>query len=483
MPWVCSTWSGYRPRYSISNMRGLFCFLLLFTAQALAERPNVLLVYVDDLGYGDTAVYGHPVVETPNIDQLAADGVRFTQFYAASALCSPSRAGLLTGRTPYRTGIRSWIPDNSEVALDRDEVTIAQWLKPLGYRTAVIGKWHLNGGLDLDDTPQPRDFGFDYQYGLAAWVKNEKAAQAGEGRLFPDNMFRNNVAVGETSKFSAELVSDEAIAWLGQSSEPFFLFLTYSEVHAPIASPLRLVRQYDQYLTEEARLNPWSYYMDWADRPYRGKGEYYANITFLDEQLGRVLAHLQQAGLSDNTLVMFSSDNGPLTTQVEMPWEIGLAGETNGLRGKKRFLHEGGIRVPGIFSWPGRIPAGQVVTQPATVLDVLPTLADILDVPLPADRIIDGASITALLDDDPGTAVRRQRPFYWSIPTPDGLEYAVRDGDWKMLLSPAGEPVSLYNLQADRYEINDRLEAEPLIATRMKRAFDAYRASVEGDAD
>ena len=111
------------------------------------------------------------------------------------------------------------------------------------------------------------------------------------------------------------------------------------------------------------------------------------------------------------------------------------------------------------------------------------SLLKFLDVPLPADRIIDGASITALLDDDPGTAVRRQRPFYWSIPTPDGLEYAVRDGDWKMLLSPAGEPVSLYNLQADRYEINDRLEAEPLIATRMKRAFDAYRASVEGDAD
>ena len=123
--------------------------MLLITAQALAERPNVLLVYVDDLGYGDTAVYGHPVVETPNIDQLAADGVRFTQFYAASALCSPSRAGLLTGRTPYRTGIRSWIPDNSEVALDRDEVTIAQWLNPLGYRTAVIGKWHLNGGTRL----------------------------------------------------------------------------------------------------------------------------------------------------------------------------------------------------------------------------------------------------------------------------------------------------------------------------------------------
>jgi arylsulfatase A-like enzyme len=460
-------------------MRSLLILFLLISAESLAERPNILLIYVDDLGYGDTAVYGHPVVETPNIDRLAADGVRFTQFYAASALCSPSRAGLLTGRTPYRTGIQSWIPDESDVALGRDEVTIAQLVKPLGYRTAVIGKWHLNGGLHLEDAPQPRDFGFDHQYGLAAWVKNEKAAQAGEGSLYPDNMFRNNVPVGETGKFSAELVSDEAIAWLQENDDPFFLFLTYSEVHAPIASPLRLVRQYDQYLTEESRRNPWSYHMDWADRPYRGKGEYYANITFLDEQLGRVLAYLRQSGLIDNTLVMFSSDNGPLTTQVEMPWEIGLAGETDGLRGKKRFLHEGGIRVPGIFSWPGRIPVGQVETEPATVLDVLPTLAEILDVPLPADRTIDGASITSLLDADPETVVRRERLFYWSIPTPDGLEYAVRDGDWKLLLTPKGEPAYLYNLKADRYEINNRLDAEPVIAARLKHEFDVYRASVE----
>ena len=178
-------------------MRYLAALLLvLCTSQTAAARPNVLLIYVDDLGYGDTAVYGHPVVERPNIDRLAAVGVMCSQVYSPSALCSPSRAGLLTGRTPYLTGIKSWIPDNSGVSLASNEITIAKLLKDAGYRTAVVGKWHLNGGLHIESAPQPRDFGFDYQYGLAAWVKNEKAEAAGVGRLFPDNMYRNNQPVG-----------------------------------------------------------------------------------------------------------------------------------------------------------------------------------------------------------------------------------------------------------------------------------------------
>ena len=141
----------------------LFVLHLMYATSAFPSLPNILIIYVDDLGFGDTAVYGNPIVETPNIDKLAEEGVRFTQFYAPSALCSPSRAGLLTGRTPYRTGVKSWIPDNSDISLSREEFTIAQLVKKRGYQTAVIGKWHLNGGLHLDRAPQPRDFGFDYQ--------------------------------------------------------------------------------------------------------------------------------------------------------------------------------------------------------------------------------------------------------------------------------------------------------------------------------
>lgn len=459
-----------------------FTALLLFVAvNALAGRPNVLLVYVDDLGYGDTGVYGHPVVRTPNIDQLAADGIRFTQFYAPSALCSPSRAGLLTGRTPYRTGVQSWIPDNSRVTLHADEVTIAQLVKGAGYQTAVIGKWHLNGGLGMTDVPQPGDFGFDYQYGIGAWVKNEKAEVAGQGRLYPDNMYRNNQPVGETDKYSAELVTDEALRWISQRRDaPFFLYLAYSEVHTPVASPVEYLAQYESFLTEEARRNPYLYYMQWADRPYRGKGEYYANVSYLDAQLGRVLDYLEDTGLADDTLVIFSSDNGPVTMAALERWELNMAGETDGLRGKKRFLFEGGIRVPGIIRWPGHVPAGVVEDEPVTALDILPTLADALDLQLPTDREIDGQSIVSLLDDDPLGGIVRDDLLYWSIPTPDGMEYAVRDGNWKLILNPDGEPVYLFNLKADRYEVTNLLDREAARVRSLKARFDRYRASVEG---
>ncbi len=449
-----------------------------FSAVFADEKPDVLIIYVDDLGYGDTGVYGHPVVKTPNIDRLAAEGIRFTQFYAPSALCSPSRAGLLTGRTPYRTGVESWIPDGSEISLGSNEITIAQVLKADGYRTAAIGKWHLNGGLWMPNVPQPIDFGFDFQYGLAAWVKNKEAEERGSGPLYPDNMYRNNVAVGETNKFSAELVTDEAIHWLSLSEDPFFLYLTYSEVHAPIASPADYIKSYDQFLTEESRDHPFTYYFNWANRPYRGKGEYYANITYLDAQIGRVLAHLKKTNRLDSTLIIFSSDNGPVTVETSEPWELSLAGETGGLRGKKRYLFEGGIRVPGIVRYPGFIRAGSVTHTPVTALDVMPTVLEIVGTELPQDRPIDGVSMLSLLK---GESMIRDKPLYWSIPTPDGMEYAIREGDWKLILDRLGNPAALFNLANDFYEVHNKLQQLPEKAAEMKILFERYRKDVDSD--
>ncbi len=458
----------------------LTLFLVLGACQCFAVKPNVLLIYVDDLGYGDTEVYGHPIVKTPNIDRLAEEGIRFTQFYSPSALCSPSRAGLLTGRTPYRTGVKNWIPDHSGVSLSRDEVTIAQILKEAGYRTAVVGKWHLNGGLHLERAPQPRDFGFDYQYGLAAWVKNEKAEEAGFGKLFPDNMFRNYRPVGDTEKFSADLVTEEAIKWIGniEAQAPFFLYLAYTEVHTPVASPSRHLDMYDQYLTEESRRYPWAYYMDWVSRPYRGKGEYYANVSYLDSQIGRILEALDKQSQTKNTLVIFSSDNGPLTSEAAMRWEVAMAGETNGLRGKKRHLFEGGIRVPGIFRWPSKFEAG-VTDVPATALDVLPTITDLLDLELPSARVIDGESIASLLTGEPG--FERKGALFWSLATPDGLEYAIRVGNWKLLLDPEGVPKYLFDLKADPYEITNLLETRIEIVRELTQSFVEMRTSVARD--
>jgi arylsulfatase A-like enzyme len=262
--------------------------------------------------------------------------------------------------------------------------------------------------------------------------------------------------------------------------EPFFLLLTYSEVHTPVASPEKYLVQYDQFLTDESRGDPWRYYMDWADRPSRGKGEYYANISYMDAQMGRVLELLRQSGRLDDTLVIFSSDNGPVTSDPQEAWELNMAGETGGFRGRKRYLFEGGLRVPGIFRWPGRLASGVLADTPVTALDILPTIADYLELVLPEGRAVDGQSITGLLDQDEATSLERSGIFYWSVSTPDGMEYAVRDGWWKMILDPDGQPQYLFNLLHDRYEVHNLIQREPDRVKTLRQKFDSYRASVEG---
>lgn len=185
----------------------VFAFLMIgmfaYAESSTTTQPNILLTYVDDLGYGDLASYGHPVIKTPNLDALAADGLKLTNYYAPSALCSPSRAGLLTGRNPYRTGIKSWIPEGSEIFLRSDEVTLAEVLKAAGYATAHIGKWHLNSDLGSDNEPQPTDQGFDYFYG-------HNAFQIPTNRN-PTNLYRNGVALEVQEGYTAELYANEAI--------------------------------------------------------------------------------------------------------------------------------------------------------------------------------------------------------------------------------------------------------------------------------
>ena len=220
--------------------------------------------------------------------------------------------------------------------------------------------------------------------------------------------------------------------------------------------------------------------MDWADRPSRGNGEYYANISYMDAQMGRVLELLRQSGRLDDTLVIFSSDNGPVTSDPQEAWELNMAGETGGFRGRKRYLFEGGLRVPGIFRWPGRLASGMLVDTPVTALDILPTIADYLELVLPVGRALDGQSITGLLDEDEATSLERSSIFYWSIPTPDGMEYAVRDGWWKMILDPDGQPQYLFNLLHDRYEVHNLIQGEPERVKTLRQKFDIYRASVEG---
>ena len=436
-----------------------------------AAAPNILLIYVDDLGYGDLASYGHPVIQTPHLDALAASGVRLTNYYAPSALCSPSRAALLTGRHPYRTGIKSWIPANSGIYLRDAEVTLAETLKQEGYHTALIGKWHLNSDLGSSSEPQPNDQGFDYFYG-------HNAFQIPTNRN-PTNLFRNRSALPVQDGFTAELYSSEALKWLKQHAPlgPFFLMLSMAEPHTTIENPPAYNALYAGYTNGDVVPIPSGEPQPPKDKLVaRGPGEYYANITYMDAQIGRVLQWLDaQSELRDNTIVVFASDNGPVTSRWINWWEVNAYGDTGGLRGRKHYLYEGGIKVPGIVRYPGVTRAGSESDALVTGTDLFTTLVNAAGGTIPADRSIDGQDITDTLR---GTAPA-PRQLLWALT--GSLEYAYRDGDWKLLLDAERQPRELYDLSDDPLELFNLFETQRQRAKRMTEGFNQALDAILAD--
>jgi len=429
-------------------------------APSAAARPNVVLVLCDDLGYGDLACYGSPTVKTPHIDRFAASGLRLTSCYAASANCSPARAGLLTGRTPYRAGIHNWIPMLSPMHLRRGEITLSGLLKQSGYSTCHVGKWHLNGRFNYADQPQPSDHGFDH------WFSTQNNALP--SHRDPDNFVRNGKPVGPLEGYSSQLVVDEALTWLDKTrdkTKPFFLFVCFHEPHEPIASAEIFKRQY-------------------PDLKNPAQVRHHANITQMDHAFGRLLAGLDQHRLSDDTLVLFTSDNGPAITRYHPH------GSTGPLREKKGHLYEGGIRVPGIVRWPGHIKPGTTSDVPVSGVDVLPTFCEATATPLPADRHFDGSSVLALFDTRGAKSIKRHQPLFWQFHVASSLpKVALRDGDWKLLahldgprIRPFGDiraedqkaiksqsiaKLELYNLKEDIGETRDRAADQPQRVKRM----------------
>lgn len=465
----------------MSTIQKIGCWLVLAASVFVAEvfgndtptRPNILLMYVDDLGYGDLASYGHPIIETPNIDQLASEGLKMTSFYAPSPLCSPSRAGLLTGRTPYRTGIKSWIPQDTEAYLSEKEVTIATWLKKIGYETAIVGKWHLNGGLDREDHAQPRDHGFDHAYVLHAFPLPHQHN--------PTNFYANGKPLGKVKGFTAEIVVDEATRWLDQRTHenPFFLYVPFIEPHGTIHSPEQFLKRYKKYIKGEPIpvVNGQPEYP--KDLEARGPGEYYANVTHLDNQVGRLLTYLKENNLKNNTMVLFLSDNGPVTMDWRAWWEVNLYGDTGGFRGRKADLYEGGIRVPGIIRYPMRIPSGTVSHEPVNGYDIFPTIAALLQLDMPPQRSIDGIDVSPIFD---GKPLRRTKPMFWAFPaTKNGPNYVVLEDHWKLLADAEAKPIALYNLLEDRFELNNLMQTQKEITKRLHKKMLAYIEDVASD--
>jgi arylsulfatase A len=403
------------------------------TLVADEARPNVIIFLADDLGYGDLGCYGHTVIKTPHLDRFAREGMRFTQCYAASPVCSPSRAAILTGRTPYRNGVFTWIPAESFLHLRTSEITLPKLLREAGYCTCHVGKWHLNGNLLDPKQPQPSDHGYDW------WFATQNNARPSHRN--PDNFVRNGQPVGELEGYSALLVVQEAIQWLRKHRDPrkpFFLTVWTHEPHLPIESAREFLALYPDLL----RSDP-----DCA--------QHHANVSQLDHAFGNLMLTLDELGLRNNTLVVFTSDNGPEGDGTKRR----TRGSTGGLRGRKRSLYEGGIRVPGIIRWPNRIAPDTICDTPIIGSDLFPTVLAAAGVAAPKDRTLDGVNLLPLLAGKPLT---RPIPMYWRYhAAPGPFKVAMRDGDWKILADLSFTQFELYHLGNDPKETQNLADKHP----------------------
>ncbi len=420
---------------SVSRREFLASSLALpsLAAAAPSRLPNILFILADDLGYGDLGCYGQKKIQTPNIDRIAAEGVKFTQAYSGSTVCAPSRCTLMSGKHTGHCATRG--NRHPEVPLPMSDPTIAEVLKRAGYRTAHYGKWGL-GGPETTSTPTER--GFDEFFGF---LNHQHAHQAypdylWEGRvetMLPKNWFYRK------QEYAPDLFTGRTLQFVGQPSDkPFFVYLSYTVPHADNELPGIEVPDQGPYAKE-----------NWPEI----EKNFAASITRMDAGIGRILDRVDQ-----NTLVLFTSDNGPHKEGGHSPEFFGSRGP---LRGVKRDLYEGGIRVPAVARWPGQVKAGSVSDEPWASWDVLPTLAEVAGQKAP--RGIDGASFSSALR---GRAVVPHRPFYWEFHE-GGFQQAVRDGDWKLVRQLPKMQPELFHLREDVGEARDVAAEHPEIVARL----------------
>ena len=445
-------------------------------AEASTPPPNVIVVLVDDLGWKDLGCQGSDYYQTPNIDRLAAGGMRFTDGYASCAVCSPTRAALMTGRSPARLGITDWIraefqlsnrhwpnirsvfgyhrprlanrplltPVN-ETRMPHEEVTLAELLKPLGYTSAYIGKWHLGGEGYL-----PTDQGFDENYG--GWDYGQPPSYFDpyvEDPRLP--MGIPTMAPRKTGEYLTDREADEAVAFIERNQgRPFFLYMAHYAVHTPIQAKQGLIDRYHSLQDGEGQDDP----------------VYAAMVHSVDDAMGRLLDVLQETGLADRTMIVFTGDNGGLDRD-------GRPTENAPLRSGKGFAYEGGLRTPWIVSWPGVTAPGSVASEPIASIDLLPTVAAAVGTRPPVDRPIDGSDLGPVLRG--GTLGRRDLvwhfPHYRAGPGHDPYS-VVRDGDWKLIRFYDPPKAELYNLAGDLGEKRDLADSEPTRVRELEALLD-----------
>jgi len=418
-------------------------------------KPNVVFILADDLGYGDLGCYGQKKIQTPNIDRLAAQGMRFTQAYAGACVCAPSRSAFMTGLHGGHTRVRDNIPHG--VFLQPDDLTVAEIFQQAGYRTGGFGKWSLGN---------PGSWGVPLYQGFDTYFGHLNQDQA--HFYYPDYLWDDETVFlltgnrgGKTNDYAPQLLAERALDFVRENRQrPFFLYF---------ATTLPHWSDYDKD-SPESQIVP-------SDEPYSGKPwpqvekNYAAMVTMLDRQVGQILDALEQFGLTENTLVLFSSDNGPSAEAAHSPEFF----DSNGpLRGVKRDVYEGAIRVPMIARWPGKVASGAVNEHICAFWDFLPTVAELTGVPAPENT--DGISVLpALL----GRPQAKHDYLYWDYGhVRETYKQAVRMGDWKGVRVGARAPVELYNLSEDVGETTDAAPENPEIVDKIEAVMKTARTDV-----
>ncbi len=432
------------------------------------QKPNIVIFMTDDQGYGDLSCMGNTDFRTPHLDRLAASGARFTSWYSNSPVCSPSRASLLTGRYPGNAGVRAILAGHRTASgLPPRVPTLATALKPIGYQTALFGKWHLG----LADGSRPEHHGFDEWFGFLAgcvdyyshifyWGMN----RGGPGNDPTHDLWHNGSEVWQNGEYLTEVIARRAVEYIRQAARrdgPFFVFVSFNAPHYPMHAP-------GKYIDRFADLLP--------DRRIMA-----AMLSAMDDGVGEICAEVDRQGIRDNTAIFFMSDNGP--SRETRNWLDGrkdpyYGGTAGSLKGHKFSLYEGGIRVPGLVSWPARIPAGQVVDIPGAAMDVFPTLLRAAGGDLSAYEI-DGTDLMATLAEGIPMPVR---DIFWEM----GDQTAVRRGPWKLVQKgqlvegvPAEDEVHLANLDEDVGERRNLAAQCPNVTAELIEASQAWRAGIE----
>ncbi|MGQ8336135.1 sulfatase family protein [Sunxiuqinia sp. A32] len=446
--------------------------------------PNVAIIFIDDMGYGDLSCYGDTIVKTPNIDALADKGVRFTNFYVNSPICSPSRVALNTGTYPMRHKIHSYIASskqNSERAmanyLDPSVTTLARTLHSNGYATGHFGKWHMGGGRDLGNVPYPTEYGFD---------KSVVAFEGiGDRVLFPnDGLCEQSAKLGKGKIIWAEkcvsssIYVDSALAFIEKCTDkPFYVNLCTNDVH-------------DEHLPDPEKVKKWK---SVTKNPYEQK--FFAVLEELDVQIGRFLSKLDEMGKLENTIVLLASDNGPTDwphyyNAARYPenydGELYAPGFTGGLSGRKWSLYEGGIREPFIVYWKGHFPEGKTDNETIiSAIDLFPSVCTLLGIDYPDN--LDGTDKSMAFG---GNEMEQVPPVMWEYASNPGgsilpgnrnnisPNLAIRDGNWKLLINTDGSTGQLYNLKNDPVEKINLIEQEPKIAQKLKEKVFEWRESM-----